>query len=853
MGVYIVNELISDNNISLLPATAYNYTNKFIGYVLDTSISMDDNSWFRNYMLKSDTFSAVDLSNSQTSEYYLYVLIDENIQTIDDMSLLFDALNKDYNHIVFDANAKENQIISINGAINGSEHAYAYDWSLNPITQTIKLGSLLNNLLDLSFNYTYLINQNIYGQTHFLDELIDASNCLHYLDDKYIDNSNNRIPPQYIDALMGLSASHIVINRKKANRTLPNYEYQTRLACATIVERPTVYVDDTVDTKLFITGEYDYFYKNYMADKTVMHYNAVQTKTTTEYLNKHQIIDQNTYSANFKSNNYKELDCHNGYIDSFYQKSFEYAEGISYVNSDHITLSETKPTRKFDIGDDIIFIDSYKKNISYSQGPSYNNITTELSQLTNNFTNGIESYNIKVLLGSLLPKIYLENNRFINSSWNDMMINTCILDYDYHKNNLEKFHLSQCLAKSRGYDLDIIGYRSNTYKQSSSLDEYQYNIVNVNSYMDNSGYYGSYLFIDPIISYNTDNIRNPLVTIDLTDPDLYSRLPDCLIVTYPSLQTNAGKDQLNPLLQSELAIITDISYINTSNMLISLENRLQNTYEFNNKIEPYNTPNISIPYRSYSTITTSELNNINNTCISQKFHIENKNIITFKLRNDISSGSYMYKNNVTFNNTVDTIIDYGNTQNINYDIFASTPYIIDNSNGIPRNSSYFTRINTSYDNNIYNPWIYDHKINFFSNNILNITNPNPHTLYIADFYGAWKSIYNGTTGNYEYQKYSDIEGINKTYYDSSNNQYFKCYGYYNNNSFIDTNNFNNITLPTLYKAYRYIAGVLFTIYLCIRHIIKILFVIPGVIITPILFLIWNTICQVIINLLVYFN
>jgi hypothetical protein len=60
MGVYIVNETINNNITGILPATSYDYTNKFVGYVLDTSIDTNNTSYFRNYMLNADTFSNVD-------------------------------------------------------------------------------------------------------------------------------------------------------------------------------------------------------------------------------------------------------------------------------------------------------------------------------------------------------------------------------------------------------------------------------------------------------------------------------------------------------------------------------------------------------------------------------------------------------------------------------------------------------------------------------------------------------------------------------------------------------------------------------------------------------------------------
>jgi hypothetical protein len=818
MGVYVVNEKIDISNITSLPATAYSYTNKFIGYVLDTSVDYDNKSWFRDYILDADTFSKVDVSNSLTSEYYIYLLMDEDIQTRDDVEELYKILDTSYNHIIFDANAREDEVISIDGIINSNLAPYAYSYNLNKSTNTISFGSLYNNTLDISNNFAYIIDQNVYGNTCYLD----SSNNLYYQEDKYISNSN-RINNNKVDGLLGLTTSQIVINRKKANKTLPFYNYQTRLACATIIERPVVKANDISNTKLFITGEYDFFYKNYMENKTIMYYDPVINKETVEYLNKHQFIDQYPYSSNFKSKNYKEIDCHNGYIDSFYQKSAEYAQGLTYINSDRKTLIETSPQCNLDIGDDFVFINSNKRKPLYNGGPNYNQLVIEDNiqgtQALQTF--GIESYNIKVLLGSLLPQMYLDNTKFLTSSWNNMFINKCILDLDYNKHNLESFNNSQCLAKSRGYDLDIVGFRSDTYLQNTDMDKLQNNIVGVTSYIDTS----NSLVINSVVSY-TKNDGN-IVQIEFNDPKVYPKLVNNLVITFPVIQTNFGQSPIDFIDYSEMGIIdsVDIPITSTSNTFtFNLKNELINTNYINNKIPPYDNPTISMPYKVYDTVRTSWSNEYNNTCISSKFNLPEGNIICFKIPNDIqlindisiqSTKKYSpnisyFHNEMIYGDTLDIIIDYGKQRQIDYDIDGQVPYIVGNTNGTSRITTSFLRINTDYSNRGYNPFIFDHSVDTYINSNNTTLPTTPFVTYVSSITN--NIVNNGVYRKYPsrnniYLRYDDMNKINRTYYDINNNKLVCSYDYLNNiDNLVTTELYNvvgNVELNSVRDTFKY--------------------------------------------------
>jgi hypothetical protein len=838
MGVYVINETIDSLNDSYFPATAYSYKNKFIGYVLDTSIDYDNNTWFRDYMLDSDTFSrydpsnsitSVDLSNSRTSEYYIYMLLDEDIQTRQDIEELYDILDNDYTHIIFDANARDNEVIAIDGIINRLEYPYGYEWTYDKENDILSIGTLKNSSLDITANVAYIVGQNIYGNTSYLDQFGGVN--IVYQEDKYVYNTNI-ISSSNVDGLLGLTASNIIINRKKANKTLPFYEYQTRIACATIIEKPVLMADNISNTKLFITGEYDYFYKNYMENKTIMHYDPTYCKENVEYLNKHQFIDEYPSNANFKSKNYKELDCHNGYIDSFYQKSLEYARGITYSNTEKNSIIETMPQRTLDIGDDVVFINSLKRKVDYNSGPNYgtldidnnSNTTLQNSQLLSKY--GLESFNIKVLLGSLLPKIYLNDSRYLNSSWNNMFINTCVLDIDYYKNNLENFNRTQCLAKSRGYDLDIIGYKSDSYDKNSNLDQYQYNYFDLISYDDNSG---SLLIVDPINIYKLNNTES--ITIDLNDPHIYPKLINSMIITYPILNTNVGQVPSNSIDFSEIGIIDDISYNGYGqNIIFNLENKLNNTYYINNKVPPYNEPNISIPYKVYDTIKTSLLNEFDNTCISNKFNLVNKSIICFKIPNDIylinniskpiynginnnpdiSNNPYFYisyfHNEMIYDDTLDIIIDYAKERNI-YGI-SNNKYIEDDVNGTKKTTTMFSRINNGYSNKKYNPFIYDYGINkyiYYDNSSIPILTNINYGKYLIDNIDTYNGVYTVTNNNL--YNYYPMDGLDKSYYDICNNKLAISYNYRNdedsllNNTLFDIS--GNVTIYSPKETYKY--------------------------------------------------
>ena len=120
MGVYVINsETVTTGtqinnthynstntpkNIDLY-YSEYEYNTRFMGYVLGTSINSRQ-EYNRNYRMHSDNFSKLDAANSVHSEYYIYMLIDPDATTTDQIDELFNTLNADNVNIVFDANAR---------------------------------------------------------------------------------------------------------------------------------------------------------------------------------------------------------------------------------------------------------------------------------------------------------------------------------------------------------------------------------------------------------------------------------------------------------------------------------------------------------------------------------------------------------------------------------------------------------------------------------------------------------------------------------------------------------------------------------------------------------------------------
>lgn len=522
MGVYLLSSETAhsgyrNNNVHYNKATIskdirlhyseYAYKTKFIGYVVGTSIKGIQH-YNRNYRLNSHQFSKQE--NSIHGEYYIYMLIDPEITKISQLDDLFDDLNKDYNHIVFDATANTDySVVPIKDkGYLSSKNKYYVD-------------STTNTLLTRSDDVQYLIKQNIYDHVSFLNE---DDESIFFEDEDY----SKTITPDKIDAFIGLSASSIKIHKSKLNKTLPYYSFQTRIACATITERPVCYEKRTkTSRKLFLSADYDYFYRDYLENKTVMRYKRLLDTKNIDHMNRNNMIINNPKSLNHKTN-YKETNCHSGYLDpnisdipGFYNKPS--AETMQYE-----TINGNQPVGKLNNGEDIIIVDGYKSKFVYSEGDvDYSTIQgREPTKL------GIRNRHVNVLVGSLLPSLYFEHTRLYDNNLNSYIQNCCLLDYEY-SSELERLTYNRMLGKYKPSKLDIVGNNSIEYSGDDDDDSVLYTRVDIKSI----------------------NLNGTITLGTQLNKDKYK---ECLFIVNTNIKCNNKSLPVDPTNNCEMSIIDDI-------------------------------------------------------------------------------------------------------------------------------------------------------------------------------------------------------------------------------------------------------------------------------------------------------
>ena len=432
MGVYTVEETskvgevgntlhydnLSNADSILLTYGEYSYTTNFIGYVLGTSIDSND-EYFRNYILNSESFSKTSSSNSVRSEYYIYMLIDPDMTSSSDMNTLFNNLNKEHNHIVFDACANkdyssESNPLRVDGILKSGHKYYADSFSD------------LNNNSIATDEYINVIEVNEYGHYQYRDD----QKVLYSYEDK---NFTERIPNNDIDPFSNPYTISIRINKPKLNKKLKGYGYQKRVACATIIERPVLFEEkkNPNSRKLFVSGEYDYFYQKEMKYKTIMRYEPITNRSNIDAINNKNIIIENNSNSNNKLTNFKENNCHSSYLDPNINSSEAFFETGNKQDLEQITVGDSKLIYTMNEGDDVVLLDSGKTKIKFSNSKHYTNhaISFTTGQVESEIT-GVSDNNIKVITGSLLPRsLHFEHNKIYNNNLFKYVENTCLLDY----------------------------------------------------------------------------------------------------------------------------------------------------------------------------------------------------------------------------------------------------------------------------------------------------------------------------------------------------------------------------------------------------------------------------------------
>lgn len=591
MGVYIVkdekinngtkinnthyNSTSSAKNITLF-YSEYTYDTQFIGYVVGTSINSRQ-EYDRNYRLHSDYFSKTDNSNSIHSEYYVYMLIDPDVTSTAQIDQLFDLLNKDNVNIVFDANAKE-------------------DYTTNPLTRpgyvTSKNEFYINNNVNThktkSDDKQYSIPKNIHKQRCFMNE----QNVLKFFEDETYEDE---IDPSNIDGFLGLTASSLTISKPKLNKTLPYYSFQTRMACATIVERPVAYErkNDTNSRKLFNAADYDYFYKHYMENKTVMRYKSLHETKNVDNMNKHNMIIENSVNKNFKSNNFKETDCHSSSLDPNINNTEDYFD-IGNISNIHDSTKGNNQVLKFNNGEDIILVDAYKRKFSYESGDV--DYTDVQGRGENKL--GIQHTHIKILTASIIPPLFFNHNRLYDNKLNEYCNHASVLDHNFDS-GIERLTYCNILGKYKPDRIHIVGNNSNEYNGNDEKDMNIYNKIFVNNIGTNN------IYIDTTIG--TD--------IQITSGNV-NKLLDCILVVSTNIKCKNETQPIDNTNNTEISIINNAELIGDQ-VKLTLKNNLVNNHASN-------TNNINgrsfIPYATVK--TSSELIKDGNYF---KFDIDNTN------------------------------------------------------------------------------------------------------------------------------------------------------------------------------------------------------------------------------------
>ncbi len=636
MGVYSIDSediynTISTNTdqtskVARFPGSFYDYKTSFLGYVLETSVE-NSSEYVRDYVLNKNSFSKVDLSNSVYSEYYIYLLVDPQITSKELMNRYFDKLNRDNIHLVFDGDAKNDyttNYLNIDG-VTFNKVRYKYDFSYANKLFTLKTSPLALDVVD---DVVYSFKQNSIGTVVTMDNT--DKNLTFYEDDKLITALN----VTNIDAFTELIASNIIIKKPILNQTLPHYDYQFRKACATMTQRCVFYDSDiSSNIRLFAVGDLDYYYKDYLKNKTVMNYKPILENSDLQFINNQQFIMENPKSGNFKDLNFKERNCHSRYIDSTYNNRVEYIRNGTYNTSDKDDQNLIQGTISFENGDDVVL---FNTNQTFLQ---YQNTTKEYNKLNRAQNESLIKDNVKlgtnlfkVISGGLLPINYLPHSKIIENDLNTYLNNTALLDYNFD-NNIEKFSRIPILGKTNGYELDILGNNSYLYRSENPTHSGAfYNEVEIDDWetiesTDLRKSFTNKIWIPQSIfklrdkqisnfksseSLNSNQGSNRLGSTDNSNIDVYNfsdtsfdyeinvkKLIGCIFISFSELSLANYKLPLYNPLKSELAIIKDAALVLKSQntyVEITFENHLTNINELENpKFKNFNKH--IIPYR----------------------------------------------------------------------------------------------------------------------------------------------------------------------------------------------------------------------------------------------------------------
>ena len=577
--------------------TVYRYNSNFIGYVLNTSIesSKEDS---QSYRLNSDNFSKNN-SDSIHSEYYVYVLLDPSITSREGIDKLFNILNNDFVHYVFDGSANKefttsDPLISPGVLSNGDTYSVQYN-------NTDKRFNLLNqssvNKTIMSPNvYTVFNPKNIYGSLAYrneqgrisifddisknklLEQVITNRNPDILPDDRGSITDTKKILYNFLDVLQENIMGCITVVKPVLNKSLPHYFYDIRIACATQVERPVfykksnntmndVYTNSIIDKmsydeKLFVDGSLDLYYQEQLKNKSVLKYEPIIESTDFKDINNRNIIIEDKINLNNAINNSKECNIHNNTLKNYDSSEFKY--GFDKIPSEK--ADGVLPEFTFEPNTDLLLINNCKKTYSYQQGPNYN-IYDGSNSLTNNNEHknvGIKKHPLKILTGRILPTINFNSIKLsINKEYDNLSKNWCLLDNEY-SDELNLISSNGTFGKYKTPKYDIVGNNSNLYNANQNDDQGIYcEIKNVlelgNEYINNKTF--GYI----IASYNSLSLleqqSNGKYIEEVLDEDGKTRLKileDKLTVLSGYTQDKDNRSPFNVPHNTEVSIINEV-------------------------------------------------------------------------------------------------------------------------------------------------------------------------------------------------------------------------------------------------------------------------------------------------------
>ena len=763
MGVYIIKDEIIESAVEELPNTyndtsdskilytysSYKYDTEFIGYVVNTSIetSYELN---QNYRINSNNFSSKESSESVFSEYYIYVLIDPFLTTAVEIDNLFDSLNKDNIHLVYDGSAdktytKETPLVSPGYTINSTRFNFQYneDSVDDDCLNTYSLNSNQKGLSNDSVLYTPMNIYNTMAVLNKNDKITMYDNNLYNsfrskktnYDSNDFDHISSGVYSN-IDALQNSVHSCIIIQKDILNKTLPNYSYKLRIACATVTERPVFYHSSsknststhsdikTESKKLFSFGNLDLYYLEQLKNKSVINYEPIIDTQSYRYLNSKNYIVNNTVNLNNRVNNDKECNVHSRYLNNMYAEDGTdkniHVKGIknniNTLGSENI--DGVKAIVTMDDNSDLVLINSKNRYYSYRDGINYRDINNTTKTDPKYEDIGADSDPIRIISGKILPEFQFNSEMLYFNKLNKLTENTALLDMEFTE-KVAKFYTQSSYGKYKISTKDIVGNNSDLYNKSNLLDDNNtlkgniyneiFDVIEVGNLIENvikKGYLISSYNINLLTKNESDQFtlngldfgsesitdnrtNNDSLEYENGDKITIPYFKNLLLIINSLLRDKYGSEPFNEPKNTEFGIIERVE-VNNPGVEFDIMDGETRQYGFKTLLFVFKNDLLHDHYNSNSGekyyLTYPHLN------LNNKIKIdETSNKYLLKLNKDDSN--YLHFSKILKGDLI--AIDYGNMRSVENTATNKPPYIINNNfPKIP--STYFTKITDAY-------------------------------------------------------------------------------------------------------------------------------------------------------------